>query len=205
MLDPAALRAVLPGLPVQPYQGVLYRAVTLEALYGFHHNPPYPAIRPLFNLGAPAAGARCTPVGGMASLYLAADTDTAIAEINQIYAQLRRLNPPVMVPIPPCVLFSVQVALDNVLNLNAPTVQAALQTDVAELSAPWRPVQAGVSMPPTQSLGQAAFDCGLIQALQYPSGQLPGHNCYIAFTDRLSGSSFIEVSDSDGNLRERLP
>ena len=88
MRDIPALAALLPTLPLQPFQGVLYRAVTLEALYGFHRNPPYPQVRPLYNLGAPAAGARYTPLGGPPSLYLAVDADTAIAEVNQVYARL---------------------------------------------------------------------------------------------------------------------
>ena len=205
MLPLSALTTVLPTLPVQPFTGVLYRAVTLESLFGFHRNPPYPSIRPLYNLGAPNTGARFTPQGGMPSLYLAEDTDTAIAEVNQVYAKLRQQNPPAMAPIAPCVLFSVHVFLGRVLNLETSAIQRALQTNTTELCAAWRPTQASGNLPLTQQLGQAAFQSGQIQALQYPSAQLASHSCFVIFPDRLTGPAFVEVYDPDGNLQERLP
>ena len=97
MLDGAALAATLAALPVTSLSSVLYRAVTRRALVG---DPPYPTVRPLFDLGAPQRGARYTPVGGMRSLYLTEDPETALAEVNQAYAKLRRQNPPIMAAIP---------------------------------------------------------------------------------------------------------
>lgn len=204
MLSDAALSALLLTLPRRRFQGALYRVVTLEALYGFHHNPPYPAVRPLYNLGAPVAGARYTPLGGPPSLYLAEDPDTATAEVNPVYARLRQQNPPIAVVIPPCVLFSVQAALYEVLDLTDPAIQSALQTDTQELTGAWR-VAVPSPLPPTQRLGKLAFESGVIQALRYPSAQLPACACYVVFTERLTGAAFIEVFDPDGNLRERLP
>ena len=204
MLSESDLTALLPALPRQSFRGVLYRAVTLEALYGFHHNPPYPAIRPLYNLGAPAAGARYTPIGGPPSLYLAQEPDTATSEVNPVYARLRQQNPPVAALIPPCVIFSVKAVLDEVLDLTDPAIQSALQTDTRELTGAWRTAPP-LTLPPTQQLGKTAFDGGAVQALRYPSAQSPAHACFVVFTDRLAGAAFLEVFDPDGNLRGRLP
>ena len=205
MLEEKLLPSVLETIPVKAFSGVFYRAVTLEALYGFHHSPPYPAIRPLYNLGAPATGARYTPRNGMPSLYLAESTDTAIAEVNQIFATLRRLQLPTSVPISPCVLFSVNVSLKQVLDLSDPQIQVTLQTDLGELLAPWREAQPSATLPATQRLGRESFDSGRIQALRYPSAQEANRHCYVIFTDRLGETDFVEVYDPDGNLKERLP
>ncbi|MBC7528166.1 MAG: RES family NAD+ phosphorylase [Chthonomonadaceae bacterium] len=205
MLEGKLLRSALQTIPVTTFRGVLYRAVTLEALYGFHHSPPYPSLRPLYNLGAPTTGARYTPRNGMPSLYLAEDTDTALAEVNQIFAALRRLQLPTSVSIPPCVLFSVNVSLRQILDLSDPQIRATLQTDVSELVAPWREAQSSPTLPATQRLGREAFDSGRIQALRYPSAQEPDCYCYVIFTDCLGETDFVEVYDPDGNLKECLP
>ncbi len=200
--DATRLGEVLASLPVLPFDGILYRAVTHRALIG---DPPYPEIRPLYDAGAPSSGARYTPRGGMKSLYLAADPETAFAEVNQIYAKLRRQSPPVMAPVPACTLFSVAARIERVLDLTDIAIQSALETNEAELSAPWRESQQSGTLPPTQWLGRAAYDTTVIQALRYPSMQLPGHACFVVFTERLQGNTFIEVDDASGYLRERLP
>ena len=208
MLAYSQLRNVLPGLPVQPLTGqnVFYRAITLEALYGFHQNPPYTSIRPLYNLGAPAGGARFTPQNGPPALYLTAEPETAFAEVEQFYAKLRQQNPPLFALTRPVVLISVNVHLEQVLDVTDAAIQAALQTTPQELAGSWRVPQNQGLLAPTQELGQAAFDCGAIQALRYESVQHPGHACYVIFTDRLQNTaSFVEVHDPDNNLRERLP
>lgn len=86
MLTGPALRTALPSLPTCSFDGVLYRAVDLESLFGFHQPTPYPQPLPLFSEGARQRGARYTPIGGPASLYLALDPQTAFA--------IRPLNPP---------------------------------------------------------------------------------------------------------------
>lgn len=122
-------------LPVQSIgQNILYRAIALEALYGFHHQPPYVTVHPLFNLGAPKNGGRFTPRGGPLSLYLAEEPETAFAEVEQLYAKLRRQNPPQFAPVKPTVLISMNVLLDHVLDLTHPSVQSALQTNLQELA-----------------------------------------------------------------------
>ena len=206
MLPRPQLLAILPMLPTHPIEELCFRAVHLEALYGFHRAPPYTSIRPLFPLGAPASGARFTPVGGMNSLYVAADPETAFAEANQIYTASRRHQSSLLLQPPgPTVLFSVRVRIEKCLDLTDVLVMGTLNTSAAELTRGWRRRNTG-TLPATQELGLAAFDSGQIQAMRYPSVRQPGHTCFVIFTDRLAGTpAFAEVYDPDDNLRERIP
>jgi RES domain-containing protein len=204
MLPLGDLAAALAGVPAQPFSGVLYRAIFLEALYGFHQTPPHALPRPLYNLAAPARGARFTPRNGMATLYVAEDLETAFAEAHQTSAIVRRRKPGTSLPTRPTVLVSARAQLDTVLDLSVPAVQTALATNRAELVRPWRLAQRR-GVVPTQQLGEAVFDSGLFQAIRYPSARLKGHCCFAIFTDRLTQTAFVEVYDPDGNLNERLP
>jgi hypothetical protein len=60
MLPREDLVQALAGLASRSIEGVLYRAIDLEALYGFQRPDPYPQPRPLYGFGAPAHGARFT-------------------------------------------------------------------------------------------------------------------------------------------------
>ena len=73
MLYGQALLDTLNRLLVAAFEGVTYRAVDLEALFGFHLPTPYPQPLPLFSAGASRRGARYTPIGGPKTLYLALD------------------------------------------------------------------------------------------------------------------------------------
>jgi RES domain-containing protein len=206
MLSYRQLVAILPTLPMQTVETICFRAVNLETLFGFHRVPPYATVRPLYPLGAPLRGARFTPVGGMASLYVAADPETAYAEVNQVYNKLRSNSQSVSHPPAPTVIFSVAIKLERYLDLADSSVRTALHTNDRELTGAWRRAVRGSSVTPTQQMGKAAFECGHIQALRYVSAQNLGHVCYVIFTDRLTNSSsYAEVYDPDGNLRERLP
>jgi hypothetical protein len=87
MLIGKALSDALLTLPTISFQGILHRAVDLEALFGFHLPAPYPQPLPLFSQGAQRRGARYTRIDGPASLYLAMDPQTAYAGANRIHAQ----------------------------------------------------------------------------------------------------------------------
>jgi RES domain-containing protein len=204
MRAPEELADALAALFPVPFAGTLYRAIHLEALYGFHQPVPYPEPRPLYSLGAPRAGARYTPRGGMPTLYMAEDAETAFAEANQVAAALQALDPSLSPP-KPTVIVSARARLMSVLDLTDPAIRAALGTDETELVAPWRLRQDEGGMAPTQRLGQAAFDSGRFQALRYPSRQLSGRRCLAIFPDRLAGGAFVEIHDPDGNVYQRLP
>ena len=64
-------------------------------------------------------------------------------------------------------------------------------------------------MPPTQVLGQAAFDVGGIVGLKYRSSKsVPSGFAIVVFTDRLApgGSSYLELfNQPTASLKQRIP
>jgi RES domain-containing protein len=204
MLAGDELAAALAALPGQPFQGVLYRAIFLEALFGFHQQRSSPQPQPLYSLGSPMHGARYTPRGGMATLYMAEDQATALAEAHRVGAVIGRATGSKAQPHRPTVLVSAVVRLENVVDLVAVETQEALGTTESELTRPWRLAQRRGPVP-TQELGAAVFTSGRFQALRYPSAQLNGHCCLAIFPARLDAPSFVEIYDPEGNVRQRLP
>lgn len=204
MLGPADLALQLAALAGQPWDGVLYRAIFLEDLFGFHRPTRHARPLPLYSLGAPAHGARYTPRGGMATLYMAEGQEAAFAEAHQIGAAIKRQGPGAEEPRRPTVLVSARLHLDRVLDITDPAVQAFLGTDAKELLLPWRRAQRRGAVA-TQQLGLAVFASGRFQALRYPSVRLAGRCCFAIFTDRLLPPAFVEIHDPDGNVPQRIP
>lgn len=66
-------------------------------------------------------------------------------------------------------IFSVKADMGNVLDLTVPEVREMLGTNIQELTGDWKHMNAEEQDAPTQILGQAAFDSGLIHAIRYPS------------------------------------
>ena len=204
MLTAQALKKVLPLLPACAFEGILYRAVDLEALFGFHLPTPYPKPLPLFSEGARQRGARYTPIGGPDSLYLALDPQTAYAEANRVHTQAwvgATANAPAL---PPTVLISIRARLDCILDITDTSIQQALHTTQEELLRPWRLAQSRGRIVATQQLGQAAFDCGSFQAIRYPSAQSSGAHCLAVFPDRLSTPAYVESIDQHLNVPQRI-
>jgi RES domain-containing protein len=205
MHGPHDLAAALVTLPAATFTGTLYRAIHLEALFGFHQPSPYPVPRPLYSLGAPANGARFTPRSGMATLYMAEDAEAAFVEANQSYAAIRSQNPAGVGPMPPTVLVSARAHLTSVLDLAQGAIQGALGTNPRELAGSWRLTQPAGGMAVTQQLGQMVFESGRFDGIRYPSTRRPRSCCLAIFPDRLQAPAFVEVFDPDGNVYERLP
>jgi hypothetical protein len=185
------LIAVLPKLPAEVYTGTLFRRVNLAALQ---------SVEPhqfLYALGAGKEGARFTPRRGPESLYVAEDELTAEVESKQGgFENFRR------VAAPPAVVYSLKVLLKAVLDLTDAKIVKKIGSSQAELAAPWRLHR---KKAPTQILGLAAFDSGNFDALRYRSTKNPKGICYVIFTPRLDGASFVELYDPDGNFSERIP
>ena len=61
-------------------------------------------------------------------------------------------------------------------------------------------------MPPTQRLGQVAYDLLTITGFRYPGAQDDGVNL-VVFTERmaLNPATWLESQDDTGELRQRLP
>jgi RES domain-containing protein len=206
MLSGQYLQETLQTLPISTFEGVAYRAVDLEALFGFHRSVPYQQPLPLFSEGARQRGARYTPRGGPASLYLALDPQTAYAEANRVHTRAwMNVQTGGAPALPPTVLISVQIRLQTVLDLTDTGIRKVLQTSTAELLRPWR-LAMGRGIPvATQLLGQAVFDSGRYQALWYPSAQSTGAHCLVVFPERLAPPAYVETIDRHGNLPHRLP
>lgn len=195
MRPPSELAAVLAGLPPSPFDGALFRAAHLEALYGFHLRKAHARPEPLFSLGAARKGARFTPIGGPPSLYMAGDPETALLEANRGSVHL----------LPPTVVFSAQVRLNSVLDLTQEAIQKALETDTGELTEPWRLRQKRKESVFTQVLGLAVHQSDLFAAIRYPSATSPGRICYAILCDRVVAPCFVLVHDPQGNLVGRIP
>jgi len=199
MLPKSSLAAALFNIRPCPFFGVLHRAMN----YTYIHGRTHPSL--LHCDGAPRVGARFTPLGGMRSLYLAEDGETAYAEANQINTITRARNPGGVIMPAPTVLLSVKSSMESVLDLTIPAVQQALSTNSKELKAPWRLIQARGGTAPTQELGDIVFATGLFQAIRYPSSKVSGRSCFAIFCDLIVSPSYIEVYDPHGNLKEGIP
>ncbi len=205
MLTGHSLQTILSSLPRTSFEGILYRAVDLEALFGFHRPLPYPQPLPLFSEGARQRGARYTPLGGPASLYLALDPQTAYAEANRVHTQVWSGAAATSPALPPTVLISVRVRLETILELTDTAVQHALQITERDLLRPWRLAQSRGQQVETQVLGKAVFDSGSFQAMRYPSAQSWGTQCVVVFPERLATPAYVETVDQHLNIPQRLP
>jgi RES domain len=101
----AALAYAIAAVPLRGVTGTLCRAVRARHLK--EKQPP----EPLYYLASARTGARFTPVGGPAGLYLATDQPTAFAEIGDLrydaagaasHSKSRRTASPWSTRAPPC-------------------------------------------------------------------------------------------------------
>jgi hypothetical protein len=98
--------------------------------------------------------------------------------------------------------------LTDILDLTAPAIQTALGTTLAELTGDWQVSQAIEDVAPSQRLGKAAYESGVIVGLRYASAKNPRQGTGIAvFADRLTPDlpGYLEVVDPHGRLYQRLP
>lgn len=81
--------------------------------------------------------------------------------------------------------FSVRVNCDGVLDLMQPEIQSALGTNLQELTGEWKLLNELNLDAPTQILGQAAFESGVVKAIRYPSKIEPHRANLVIFKDRI--------------------
>jgi RES domain-containing protein len=148
--------------------GVWYRSVDGAVFRGFYGSKR--PMRPLWGLGAPRGGGRFTPKNGPSSLYVAEDVDTANREGWQVTSGA---------PVKPAAgvtraIYTVEVEINDVINLRDRWVRTLLGTSVAELRGPWR-YRRDRKTPPTQRLGGmvATFRCvtGAASLNGYPNSR----------------------------------
>jgi hypothetical protein len=215
VLPYAKLLTILPAVPPTALPGPWYRAVAFDYLQGPPPGAPAGSpIQPLWPGGCHQKGVRFTPKAPPAAaingLYLATDEVTTIAEVAGV------LKPPgssVAVVFKPLVLMSVLGVLTNLVDTTDPAVQAALGTNQQELTGNWAQAQAKYlvgagPLPPTQVLGQAAFDGGGVVGLIYESTKSSTNGKgVLVFTDRLAAAgSYVELyNEPGGRLQQRIP
>lgn len=205
MLPVAQLSAVLPTLPRITIHGLWSRAI------GSHHlltSPP----QPLWSGGPPVNGARFTPKGGFDSIYLASDPFTALREVVGVFSHPG--IPAFTLRIHPWTVLAIDGVLSEILDLTNSAIQGQIGTTLAELTGDWAYGQEQYSkglgpIPPTQLLGQAAYDCGSVLGFRYLSAKntRDAGIGIVVFTSRLPANqpSYLEVYDPHNKLSQRLP
>jgi len=149
-------------------------------------------------------------------VYVASDIDTALKETLTVFDLPGREGHSVLME--PWTVFAVDGILTDVLDLTDLDIQQKLGTNLQELTGDWKSLQSlylqGKStLPPTQILGQAAYDSGSIVGLKYPAAKNPSgtapstHANYLVYTERLAetASGYLEVVDPHDWIPQRLP
>jgi RES domain-containing protein len=151
-------------------------------------------------------GARFTLRNAFATIYLASDHQTALAEVRAVLQV--PTGPPLALDRQPWVVLSVDGVLTKVLDLTDPTILERLGTSLAELTGDWAYSQEIGRTSPTQILGRAAYESRSFVALWYASARDPQRGSNLAvFADRLHDfpPSYLQVIDPSGRLSQRLP
>ncbi len=88
---------------------------------------------------------------------------------------------PVSIMKEPNTVISVGGIITRVINLTDVATLTVLGTNGREMTGNWLKAP----NPPTQVLAQAAYDSGIIAAIQYGSAKSPGQHNLVVFTERL--------------------
>jgi RES domain-containing protein len=206
-----ALTGCLSRLPRITITGAFWRAVPIEYLQsGPPGSPAGTPPQPLWPGGGALTGGRYTPIAGCDALYLAPNGATALAEVESVIFEADGSVEPGKSH-DPLLVFETRVELAAVLDLCDEDNQRALGTSMTELTRPWLRAQerykAGTGpMPPTQALGMAACETGLILAMRYPSFRHKGKQNLVIFTDHLAAlGGWVKLLDRKGTYAQRLP
>lgn len=191
MLTGEKLSEALANLPVQQETGVVYRLI--HAKY---------AGSALSSIGSLKFGGRYNPPQAFEALYLASSPVTALQEVNAVTQTEGGL---LGVKGPPRILLSVDYKLQAILNICNPNTQSVLGTDLLELVAPWRPVNAQELVAATQMLGTAVYNSQNIEALKVPSARDPNTHNLVILVERLRSDSSLRVYDNSGIINAQIP
>jgi RES domain-containing protein len=199
MLPLTELEAALAKAKLIAVHGPWSRVVAFRHLLG-----PPPGMsgppQPLWGGASKIDGARFTPQSGFDSIYLAADPMTALAEVQAIVFVPKG---PIPVQTTPWTVLSVDGVVSRVVDLTDSATLAILGTSEQEISGTWWMAP----HPPTQILGQAAFDAAKISGIKYRSAKntSAGVNV-VVFPERISDvvTDYLEVYDPHGNLKQRI-
>lgn len=191
MLTGDELSAALASLPVLTQSGVAYRII--HAKY---------AGSALSSIGSLKFGGRYNPPQAFEALYLASNPVTALQEVNAVVQTETGL---LGIKGPPRILLSVDYQLQAILDICHPENQSVLETNLSELIAAWRPLNAEEIVASTQILGSAAYNLQSIEALKVPSARDLNTYSLVVFVNRLSDNSSLRVYDDSGIIDAQLP
>ena len=199
-----ALGHRIAGLPLSRMELTLCRAVRARHLARV---PP----EPLYHHGSAAYGARYTPLGGPAGLYLASDQPTAYAEVQHLFCDAWGRPLPLRSEDPVLTVY-VEARLSGVLDLTEQRVRRALGVTRTGITGEWRSEMerylAGLApMPLTQQIGHAAHATTRVRGIRFPSSRWKGGTCVVVFPDRLAGmdGDRVEAVDTTGTYAQRMP
>ena len=207
MFSAATIRKHLATIATITLHGPWSRAIGFNLLKGPPPGAPAGSPpQPLWPGGAMLRGARFTPKGSFGSLYLSDNPVTALQEVVSIFVPPGG-TVPVVLKTSPWVIVTVEGVLTNVLDVTDSSIQKHLGTTLAELTGEWAYSQSKGLVPPTQLLGKAAHDAGIV-ALKYRSAKsVDDGSSIVVFTDNLASNpaNYLKIFDEHRNLSQRLP
>jgi len=191
---------------------VLFRGVRFNTLLS--KDPP----EPLFTSDSPNR----YNLRGTKTLYFGENVLTAYSETVQQHAAVLLNHPTRERKTPtgyeigeeneePVVVFAAHAWLERALDLTDPAILSRLGVGEHTLLGPWRWAASMGQVPLTQLLGDEVFNSGRFDAIRYRSEKaldphrVDAHAAWAVFVERLSGGSFVEVSDVSHRLQGRLP
>lgn len=156
-------------------------------------------------MGPGKKGQRFTPRNGPNALYVSEDLITAQAEYFRVARAVLTTDPSFQLKADPAVQLTIQVNVEQVLDLTDLTIQQAMGTTTAELTGPWSKQMIKGLVCPTQILATAVYASARFQAMRYTSARSLEHANLIIWEERLQLPSFVEVQDKSGTLSARIP
>lgn len=205
MLPEAEIPAVLDVLPGTPTARTYARRVPLKSLLGapdvLPGNPGELMMlrRPNFFFFTTSAYRFNPP--GVRTLYVGEKESTVAGETKQ-EPGLAGFDSR---PSAPHVVFHVEIAVVNLLDVTDTAVQNTLSTSPSELLAPWLPTSPNA---PTQLLGRALHASNRFEGIRYQSAAMFKERrtefCVVLFDDRLVSGSRVSVYDPSGTFAQQL-
>jgi RES domain-containing protein len=150
-------------------------------------------------------GGRYNPPNEFGVLYTCDSQLTASLEVNALFVdQAGRL---VGAPRNPDLMLTLTCELLRVMDLRSRATQQAFGTTVDELmsNVPSRHIlNPKGQLTPTQILGKACYNAGMVSAVIAPSAANADGFCVDIFPERLVKGEFLSILDSDGSLTDSL-
>ncbi len=157
------------------FMGIEYLKNPLSGLGSFEHGGRYNYLKDRFEV-----------------IYLAPDPETAIAESTRDE-----------ILITPRSMITIEVNLQEVLDLKVPKVINALGIINKELYCPWRKIQdIDGKKAYTQILGNLIYGAQIFEAIHYPSAKKRGRYNLAIFPKRLKKGSELKIYDPDRKIEQ---